>query len=66
MSYKKETYGEGFGSVARELKHRNDMFLRDDGWKHDGQTGEWISPGGTGYPRTMAVKKMKDKRRRRK
>lgn len=60
MSYKEE----GYAPVSRELKHRNDMFLRDDGWKHDDQTGKWISPGGTEHSRTVAVKKMKDKRKR--
>lgn len=62
MSYKEETYGDGYGAVARELKHRNDMLLHDDGWEHVGD--KWISPGGTPYSRTEAVNKMRKKRKR--
>lgn len=62
MGYKEE--GGGNGAVARELKHRNDSLLVDAGWKRDENNGKvWISPGGTGYSRMAAVKKMKDKRR---
>lgn len=62
MSYKEEAYGP----VSSFLRHRNNDLLLDAGWKHNTQTGKWISPGGTGYSRTVAVNKMKAKRRRRK
>ena len=55
---------DGYEVVSKDLKQRNDSLLVDAGWERDKNNGKmWISPGGTGYPRTIAVKKMKDKRR---